>query len=494
MTSLTEELAGWAARLEFDAVPPRVRRLACSQVLSQLAAIRAGQAHPLGGSLMRAFGAPLQDDARRSACVLAGLGSWLNLDDTAYAGHLSNSTVAAALAFARAGGLTGAELLTAVVTANECAARVTASATLGPFRGQTAVQTTLVGGVAGRLRCEGAPPRQWVDSLGLALSMPPWTLLRGFAGSDARVLSAFTPMRMAMDACDGAAAGLAGATDILEHPDGFLARFAAVPLPEAAVLGLGERWHTDTLSFKVRPGGPGIDAAVDCGIEISAELVGLAADDVAEVAVDTSLYTMYVSRVADGYVRGPGTPASVLPLSLPYTVSTALLYGDLAVADFARPAVDDDRRWRLAGKVRLAEDARMTRDLLVCEAPFGEAISQAGQRAHDWLRQFGGPQAVELLGQPRPPVKNFEESTKHTGARVTVRLVDGRSISRQRDIPVGAAGPDTRARHAELVRAKYLAVGGSEQVADACAGLGGASAADVAALLRAALGAAPGIG
>ncbi len=56
MTSLTEQLAGWASALRLDDVPPRVVALATSQVLSQLAAIRAGASLPLGQALMRAFG------------------------------------------------------------------------------------------------------------------------------------------------------------------------------------------------------------------------------------------------------------------------------------------------------------------------------------------------------------------------------------------------------------------------------------------------------
>jgi 2-methylcitrate dehydratase PrpD len=146
-----EQLCAWAARLTYEDIPERVRALAASQILSQAASIRAGYAHPLGARMITAFGEPFQPDARQSACVLAGLGSWLNLDDTAYAGHLSNSTVAVPLAFAYARGLDGLALLTAVVAANECAARITASATLGPLRGQSAVHTHLAGAVAGRL-------------------------------------------------------------------------------------------------------------------------------------------------------------------------------------------------------------------------------------------------------------------------------------------------------------------------------------------------------
>ncbi|HEV2343178.1 MAG TPA: MmgE/PrpD family protein [Actinocrinis sp.] len=487
MSTLVEELAEWAAELRPEDVPDRVLDLAASQVLSQLAAIRAGWTHPLGRKLVRAFGTPSQPESRRAAAVLAGLGSWLNLDDTAYAGHLSNSTVTVPLAYAPALGLNGEALLTAIVAANECAARITAASTLGPFRGQTAVQTSLVGAAAGRLHCEGAPAQRWVDAIGLALAAPPWTLFRGYIGSDARALGAFGPVQTAMDACDAAAAGMVGAADILEHPDGFLARFATVPLPETVVAGFGERWHTDTFSFKVRPGGPGIDAAVDCAIEMAAELPGLLASEVEDILVEASLYTEYVGRVANGYVTGPDAPTSALPLSIPYTVATALLTGGLTVADFAAPAVDDPERWELAKRVRLTQDEEMTRDLFVSEAPFGEALREAGDRAKNWVRGFGGDRAVELLGTPDPPRKDFLEATKHTGARVTVRLTDGRSIVRRRDIPIGAIGPQTRARHRELVREKYLAVGGPPEVADGCAALREATPRRLAALLKTAL-------
>jgi hypothetical protein len=71
---------------------------------------------------------------------------------------------------------------------------------------------------------------------------------------------------------------------------------------------------------------------------------------------------------------------------------------------------------------------------------------------------------------------------------VTVRLADGRVVTRRRDIPIGAIGPDTRARHRALVREKYLAVGGSAEVADGMASLRDASPRRLAALLARELG------
>jgi 2-methylcitrate dehydratase PrpD len=484
VTTFTWRLADWASGLRLDQVPARTVELAKIQVLSQLAAIRAGRSHPLGQALVRAFGPPLQDDPCRSAGTLAGLGSWLNLDDTAYAGHLSNSTVAVPLAFCRARGLGGADLLAAVVAANECAARVTAAATLGPFRGQTAAHTSLVGAVAGRLHADRAPARRWADALGLALAMPPWTLIPAYVGSDARVLGALLPVSMAMQACEAAMAGLRGMPDVIEHPGGFLAKFTAVPLPEAVCAGLGQRWHTDTLSFKVRPCGPGIDAAVDCAVALHRELGGRTVGEISDVLVEASVYTVRVGQAIQPHEAGPDTPAGALPLSVPYTVATALLSGDLTVADFTAPAVEDPARWKLAQSVRLRHDERMTAELLRSVAPFGEAIRQAGPRAAGWVSQFtDGMDISGPLGAAQP-AGGFAHATKRTPARVTVRLADGRTASMQRSIPIGGAGAGSPGARAELVRAKFRAAGGDDRVAAVCARLEHVTAAELATALE----------
>ncbi|GGZ28485.1 MmgE/PrpD family protein [Streptomyces poonensis] len=491
MATLLGELGAWAARLTPEAIPGRVLRRAASQVLSQLGAIRAGAGHRLGRRLTAAFGPPLQPDPRRSACVLAGLGSWLNLDDTAYAGHLSNSAVAVPLAFAHARRLDGPALLTAVVAANECAARVTAAATLGPLRGQTALHAHLAGAVAGRLSCEGAPPARWPDALGLAYAQPPWPLMRAFLAGDARLLNTLGPVRTAMDACDAAAAGLTGPHDLLEHPDGFLRRFATVPLPEAVTAGLGTRWHTETFSYKLHPGGPGIDAAVDCAMALHDDLgapdAAELADDITEVLVEASLYTLLAARRAHPYLGGTARPLGALVLDVGYPVATALLTGRLTVADLDPPASDDPVRRAVAARVRLVHDTGMTRALLASCAPFGEALRQAGPAGAAWLREFGGDALAGLAGEPVPPAADFTDAVKATGARVTVRLTGGRRAVRELMVPHGAAGPHTRARHAALVGQKFRALGGPADVADALVRVPRMDGAELRAWIEAAL-------
>ncbi|MEY2442630.1 MAG: hypothetical protein QOJ46_2056 [bacterium] len=486
--SLTGHLASWASELAPADVPARIRELVKSQLLSQLACARAGLGHPLGDKAVRALGSPLQPDPKGAACALAALTGWLSFDDSAYGGHLSHSTVNVPLAYASSWGVDGAQLLMAITVANECAARVTAAATLGGFRGQGASYTHLAGAVAARMRAEDAPVERWLDAFGLAFGMPPRTLYRGLLGSDAKVLAAATPVRAGLDACDAAYAGLAGAADILEHPHGFLDAFAAVPLARSITAGLGERWHTDTLSFKIRPGVPGVDAAVDCALELRREIGDVALDDIKEVVVHCAAYTKGIERAVAEYLDGPRSPVSALTFSPSYAIATALLAGALTPADFAPPNVADPDRWELATRVRLEHDAAMTRRSRQSVAPVGEALREAGaDAAREWLAS-NGAQDVSDIADLEPPRESFEHVEKVTPARLFVRLGDGRTFERAREIPIGAAGADTRRRHRELVREKFAGCGGATEVADMVEALEHASARDVAGLLAGALG------
>ena len=94
---------------------------------------------------------------------------------------------------------------------------------------------------------------------------------------------------------------------------------------------------------------------------------------------------------------------------------------------------------------------------------------------------------VDLAGELPAPNESFEDATKATPARVEVRLRTGETHSDERSIPVGAIGPDTRADHHHMVRAKFLAAGGPQETADIAADLPAASAADVREMLSLAL-------
>ena len=465
--TLTGRLAEWSCGLQLAAVPERVQAIAKSQILSQLAAARASLDHELGAKLVRAYGPPLQEDPKQSAFVLAALTLALDFDDTVYAGHVSHGAVNVPLAYRRALELDGAAILTAMIAAAECAARVTAAATLGPFRGQTAAHSHLSGAVIARLRAEQANPEQMVAALGIALAMPPWPLQRAFLGSEAKVLTAAVPIRIGLDACDAAAAGIVGAEDILEHGDGFLATFAAVALPEAVSKDLGRRWHTETASLKIHPGSAYLGSCIDCAVALHEQFPELSEESVEEVLVEASIFTVEMDRQARSYLRGAQSLSVTLNFSIGYNVATALLSGAVSPADLSAASIADPRRWALAAKVRVVEDATMTARAIAATAPVGEALRQGGARATEWVRSVAGERAARLLEGLGEPATSFEESQKSIGTRIVVRFADGSEAVVTRAAAVGASGPDTRVHHFDLMRDKFLACGGTAEVADA---------------------------
>ncbi|MET8099371.1 MmgE/PrpD family protein [Streptomyces sp. NPDC005236] len=464
--SIIRRLARWGSRLDLGDAPDRVVAHLKSQILSQLGAARAGYGHPLGRRIGQAYGSPLQDDPKHAVHSLSMATVCLDFDDTAYAGHLSHSTVNVPLIYASSLGLDGRQLLTSVLAANETAARITAAATLGPFRGQTAGHTHLAGAVAGRLRAENASADTWAHALGMAFSVPTWSLSRGFFSTDAKLLVAAVPVQIGLSACDGARFGLTGPEDVLEHPQGFLHRFADIPLPEEALAGLGSLWHTETFSYKIHPGSAYTSAAVDCAIELHNALAGVDHREIAEVVVEGSIFTAGLDRIARQHRIGPGSSVAALNFSLPYNVATALLTGSLLPADLTRPAVDRPDRWEVAARVRTEHDPAFSRHALLATAPLGQALRRAGERAEAWVRAIDARAAEALPPDWLEPETDFRWATKNLGARVTVRLRDGRELRAERRGAVGAASGPDGTDHAALARAKFLACGGDPEAVD----------------------------
>ncbi len=456
MATLSERLAAWAAGLRLEDVPERVRELAVSQLLAHLGALCAGARHDLGRRAIAGFGVPFGDgvDAKSSAYVSAALSMALDYDDTVFAGHVSHSSVGVPLAYARPAGLDGASLLRSIVATTEVAARVTAAATLGPFRGQTAAHTHLAGAVVGRCTAEGLAEPVMVDALGIAFAQPPWSLQHAFFGSDAKLLTASTPVRSGLDAVDAALCGLHGAPDMLEHPEGFLARFAQLPLPQA-VDGLGSRWHTDTLSIKPRPGCAYIDAAIDAALHLHPQ-VAARFDQIAGITVDCSIFTVGMEQRSAAYLAADPPGVAALNFSTGYSVAVALLRGALGVDDFSPPRVSDARVWRVARLVELRHDADLSRRALLGAAPIGAALRMAGRPGAAWLAGGAGISEDEAAALLDPPEASFEHAEKALGARLSVRFADGSALQAAVDIPEGAAGPHTRLHHRDIAREKFL--------------------------------------
>ena len=464
--SASRTLAAWASGLEWRDVPERTRAAVRSQLVSDLAAVRASLRHPIGRAVTAAFGPPVQDDPSRSAQVLATLATALDFDEVAYSGHVSAGAVNVAVAEARRCRLGGEDLLTTIVAADECAARITAAAILSPFfRGQTNTHCHQASAAVARLHARRAPIDEWTRALGLALGVLALPLHHGMLCSDTKILSVAVPVRMALDACDAAANGLSGSEHVIEAPDGLLDHLSVVPLREAVTLGLGRRWHTDTLTYKRFPGSAYLHAAFDCAERLHRRCGPLDAGRVRRVAVHGSLLTWQLERKAAPFLDGPRTTVSAATLSVGYGMACLLATGRFDERDLAPAPLADPDRWAVADRVTVEHDMALSLRMLQATSPLGEALRQAGERALELpeVQDWGGAEAPRLIAELGPPEGTFARATMAIGARVELELVDGSVRTEHCAAPVGSAGAGAE-EQASVVRRKFLATGGSEAV------------------------------
>lgn len=466
-TSLSTRLAAWARTVTYADIPPHTLAAARSQLISNVAAVRASLNHPVGRAIVGAFGPPVQSDPTQSAYVLSALATALDFDEVAYSGHVSAGAVNVAIAETERSGLDGKSLLATIIAANECAARITAATILSPFfRGQTNTHCHLASAAVARLRARRASLQEWTSGLGLALGILAVPLHHGVVTSDVKAFTAAAPVRLALDACDAAAHGLAGSGTILEHREGLLAQLSVVPIPEAVIAGLGRRWHTDTLTYKRFPGSAYLHAAFDCAQRLHRRLGAVEASRIRRIVVHGSLLTWQLEQKVAPVLDGPRTSVSAATLSVGYGVATLLLTGTFGVADFTAPALSDEARWSLAAKVAVEHDMQLSERMARATSPLGEALRQAGDRALNWpeLMAWGGEYVQRLLADLGASEDTFENATMAIGARVDLELTDGTTVTEACDAFIGSAGAATRRDHRSIVREKFLAVGGSEDV------------------------------
>jgi 2-methylcitrate dehydratase PrpD len=424
----TRDICTWVARTGFGNLPPRVVEEAKSQLLSVLAAVHAGADTDSAAAVARAVArwpataeTTSIPDGRRTSLgnalyVNAARSMALDYDDYLFAGHTGHSAVLASLAVAEQRGLGGRDVLTAQVLANEVEGRIGAAVLLGPLNGQLWTFIHLAGGavVAGKLADLDA--ERLAAALGIAFLQPNYPLWAGFFGSPAKTLLAAQTVVAGVQAADLAAAGLAGAPDVLEHPQGFVRAFSREPL-WGAFGGLGRAWLTDTLCYKVYPGCAYVDTVVDCVLG----LVRAYRPDpvhVRRIAVGATPLTLGMEGLAAPHLRGPASTAVTLNFTVGYNAAVALIDGELTRRQFTAARIADPAVWALAARVELSLDEEMSNRMRTA------SLLQAGERG--WALDLD---AADLAG--------FRMSF---GARVRLELDDGRVLEASEEVPLGGAG------------------------------------------------------
>jgi 2-methylcitrate dehydratase PrpD len=288
----------------------------------------------------------------------------LDFDDTldASALHCMVSVLPAALAVAEAeGSIDGRRFITACVLGVDVICRLSLgittplswirTATCGSF-GAAMAAAKLLG--LDREGIRNAMGAVYAQTAGNAQGLMEGRLIKrmqpGFAA------------RAGVEAAYFARAGITASREFLEGSYGFYNLYEKGAYNPAPVLaGLGRDFLINQLSIKPYPCCRMTHSSIDAALELAPSLKG-AADQIESIEVRAS--SMVAEMVGKAMVPGDN-PQVDAQFSIPYTVSVALLRGDVFLGDFESAAINDTLVLALADKVKVAADPLIpAKDLL----------------------------------------------------------------------------------------------------------------------------------
>lgn len=391
--SVLERLAGLVSATRVDELPVSAVEAARLRILDYLGtALNASRHAPLAG-LLEAWagqGGPgeavvIGDGRRLPAARAALLNTYPHLSDGSRraGGHCAWVAVPAALAVAEREGASGSQFLLAVVLAYEVLLRI--GWAIYPEAHQRGFSPTSVRGAIGAAaaasRLTGFDARTTTAALSIAAAASgvvqaadsPWPLY---------CLASGRATEAGVLAAEAAGAGVPGRTDLLEA--GFLVAYGRSGAAPGVVEGLGDgRWAIESTYLKLHFGCRHSHPAIDACIELSI-VHDLAPEDV--TAVRLSTYPLALELCG----RRGSTTAADAAYDLPMLAAIALVHRRVSLAEIEAGALASPVIQELAGRVEVEVDPGLA-------ARFPEA----------W------------------PV------------RVEIETVDGRRLSRDRDLPRG---------------------------------------------------------
>jgi 2-methylcitrate dehydratase PrpD len=283
----------------------------------------------------------------------------LDLDDGYTPGgfHPAASVVSAALAAAEDIGSGAEDIVRAIALGYEVACRLAGST--HPHQRSRGFHNTALVGVFGAATAVGA--LRDLDALRLANAY-------GLAGSHAGGLNAYLdegsdvkryhPGKAARDglvSAELAARGLTAPTTVLEGPRGYLHAFAGGEFDlDHLIGGLGSTWRMTRTYNKPYPCCRHVHGAIDAALDIRRR-EGLSPDDIESVRVETFAIAAHHDNKNIHHVLDA-------QMSLPYSVSVALVHGEVGMEQFGQQARDDDRVRRIIDATEVTTDEGHTAD------------------------------------------------------------------------------------------------------------------------------------
>jgi len=292
-----------------------------------------------------------------AAMLNAIAGVWLELDEGHFYtnGHPGIHVIPAALAYAQENGLSGRDLLLAIVLGYEVCGRIG-----GAYRMRVVVQTHGTFGVIGATvavgRLSGLNQREMREAINIAASTPlggnRQTMLDGATVRNYYPGHANFTGQMAVRLVQS------GFTGPIDAPSVTFGKILADDFsPERAAADLGSRWLLTDDYIKLYPSARYVHCAIDALLDALARVPGkrLSPDSIARVEVRG--YRMLV-------FCGEKRPKSMFGtrFSTPFSVATILVHGRSDLDVFGEEALANPAVLDLASRVEMIEEPEFTKN------------------------------------------------------------------------------------------------------------------------------------
>lgn len=282
--AITRPLAEFASTLRYEDIPADALAVARHCLLDVIGVTLAGMDEPLvtmlreqvaedgGNPQATLIGHGGKVSTGQAALVNGSAAHALDFDDVlgVMTGHPTVPVMPAALALGEWKGLDGKALLTAFVAGVEIEGRLGASMGDSHYaRGWHATGTFgTFGAAAACARMLGLDPAATARALGIAGTSAAG--LKSMFGTMCKPLHAGRAAENGLRAARLAARGFTTREDVLDCAQGFADTQADEFRPQAAIEGLGTRWHTPDVLFKYHPACYGTHAPIEAARAIRA--------------------------------------------------------------------------------------------------------------------------------------------------------------------------------------------------------------------------------
>lgn len=367
----THALGAFIAGLRYDALPARVTAQAADIVLDTLGCgIAARTEDPdkaeiatklVGGfkaeSVATIWGARgLRTDAGLAALANGILANAADYDDTHKRAllHTGSVIVPVVLALAEERGLTGKQVLTAIVAGYEVAVRVGMTVMPSHYRYWHSTATNGTFGAAASA----------ASALGLDAEQACFAL--GFAGTQAAGLNTFFsygdftkslhPGKAALNGIIAARLAALGATSpptMIEHEKGYARAYSETPNLEAPTRGLGTEWEILQNGFKWFPSILASHAPIQATLDV------VTRHDIAPGQIDTITNETYATVKSHFSNKTVDTPMGAR-VSVPYCVAIAAVDRTVGQAQFAPERIRDPAVQSLLARTETIADPELT--------------------------------------------------------------------------------------------------------------------------------------